>query len=83
MMLPKSLQAVRTASPGRSLTLPVRLSYKTAEELWSEIQRCEQVEHNHDKHGGSSGRQLTSQKVTVEDFLIEAGFIHNLNGIYD
>lgn len=32
-----------------------RLSGKTAEEFLPEIQRGEQVDHNHDKHGGNSG----------------------------
>jgi ABA responsive element binding factor len=66
-----------------SLTVPLPLSRKTVEEVWTEIHRSQGGPLNprgthHAENGGgaaASGRQPTFGEMTLEDFLIRAGVV--------
>nr|GLL24722.1 protein ABSCISIC ACID-INSENSITIVE 5 [Ipomoea trifida] len=65
-----------------SLTLPAPLCRKTVDEVWAEIHKTHQQQHNSDgkfqnNPGGNDNtqRQVTFGEMTLEDFLVRAGVV--------
>ncbi|XP_077230908.1 protein ABSCISIC ACID-INSENSITIVE 5-like [Tasmannia lanceolata] len=76
----KSMNQSRILTKQGSLTIPAPLSRKTVDEVWSQIQRDQEMHphQNNITHGGNSGNaplQATFAEMTLEDFLIKAGVV--------
>ncbi|KAK4348379.1 hypothetical protein RND71_031134 [Anisodus tanguticus] len=66
-----------------SLTLPAPLCRKTVDEVWSEIHKSQQEQQQQNNGdsvqntgNNSTQRQVTFGEMTLEDFLVKAGVVH-------
>ncbi|MQL71727.1 hypothetical protein Taro_004060 [Colocasia esculenta] len=57
-----------------SVTVTRALSKKTVDEVWRDIQRC-QEDRGGDEHRVGPERELTLGEMTLEDFLVKAGVV--------